>query len=476
MKSGLVMNQGRQLTVGPMLQRSLHFLQLNAIEFAQEVNALLDSNPLLEADESSVTGNVEIPADIAYDSRALDESSHDARDGAAETLASSGSFESWGQPGRHRDGEQIGDWVDAIPQGEDLRDHLKLQIAEMRLDSRLRVACAAIIDSLDERGYLEETVDQLREGFAESGLRLTRSDLNEAVAIVRQLEPIGMAAKDLPDCLSMQLAQMGDDDPAVVVARKMVADYLDLLGQSNFRQIGVRLDCSEELLREAVTVIQHLDPVPGRRFDNSRVEFVVPDVTVVKAGKRWVAIPTVGASPNIRLNESYASILNDHKESAGSTGLREKLQEARWLMRSIEQRNRTILAVGNAIVERQQGYFNYGDIALTPMTLADIAADVSAHESTISRVVTSKYLQCATGLKPMKMFFSSHVHTKAGATCSASAVKAMIQRIIENEPVESPISDHKLADLLSGRGVQIARRTVSKYRMAMGIQAYELRR
>lgn len=484
MKPGLAMQQGRQLTVGPMLQKSLHFLQLNAIEFAHEVNALLDANPLLESEESTVAGDVPIPQHEPVQAHEVPAPADDSATAGTESRADtepwagneSDQGSSWGEPGRRSDGEPSGDWLAAIAQTDDLRDHLKTQIAEMHQKDSLRLACAAVVDSLDDRGYLRETAHELRAGLAEAGIRISLRDVENAIGVVRTLNPAGMAARDLVDCLQMQLAQRNTDEPAVGLARRIIRDHLDLLGQSNFRQIGARLDCSEAEMRDAVALIKQLDPVPGRQFDNSRVDFVVPDLTVVKVADRWVATPTSGAAPRLRLNDTYAAILNEHRESSGSPALREKLQEARWLLRSIEQRNRTILAVGAAIVERQQKYFDYGDIALTPMTLADIAGDVGAHESTVSRVVNSKYLVCPTGLKPMKMFFTSHVHTKAGAACSASAVKAMIQRIIENEPADAPISDHKLAGLLSDRGIRIARRTVSKYRMAMGIQAYELRR
>ena len=484
MKPGLMPMQGRQMTISPMLQKSLHLLQLNAVEFTQAINAVLDSNPLLETDgDEPLSPDVDeaVPEPVAAVAEAADDDGDAERtteydapvtqepwgaapsgaSGAASSSSSSGPSES--------------DWTANVADADTFRDRLSMQILERQLSVREQQGAMAIVESLDDRGYLTESLDDLVDQFDRVGISLTVEELRHAHAVVRSLDPLGVGATSTVDCLRMQLDALHTQEAAYELASRVLSEHLEDLGHGNFRQMAAELGCSNEALQAAVTLIQALDPIPGRRFSVDRINYVVPDITVRRIGDKWTALPAGSSLPQIRVNETYAQILSEH-QSGDSEVLKEKLREARWLLRSIDQRNRTILAVGQAIVDRQQGYFEYGDIALEPMTLTDIAEEIGAHQSTVSRVVTSKYLVYPGGLRPMKMFFSSHVQTNAGDACSASAVKAMIKRLVQEESADDPLSDHKLAELLAARGIKVARRTVSKYRGALGIQSFQLRR
>ena len=301
------------------------------------------------------------------------------------------------------------------------------------------------------------------------------ADLQIALHRVQSFDPAGVGARSMEECLKLQLRGIADETPGKVVAQAIVESHLQLLARNDFRGIVAATGADEADLSAATRLIRSLDPKPGLGFGRDRVVFAVPEVIVKKVKGTWVAALHPGATPRIRLNAQYASIVA-RNEGGQCSGLSSQLQEAKWLMRSIEQRANTIEKTAAAIVARQQAFFEHGDIGLQPLKLADIAADVGIHESTVSRVVNSKYLQCPAGLIPMRRFFTSHVETAAGDACSATAVKAMIRQLVDSETPSEPLSDHRLAKLLAQRGIRIARRTVTKYRDALGIEAADLRR
>lgn len=472
MSTSMSLSMGRQLTVGPMLQKSLKLLQMNSIEFARELDNLLDSNPLLELDDAEDAA----PSHADRFEGEIEHAPREESEPADAPLSSSGLAESWGNASNRADrGADRSDWMATIAEQSDLRGHLRTQVTDSMLEPELEAACIAVIESLDERGYLDDSPASLCQQLRDSGLSVSRPMISRATDIIRTLDPAGVGARDLADCLSLQLARQDQTCERVGLARRVINDHLELLARGNARAIAHETNQSIEAVRDAVGLIKSLDPTPGREFDTGRVDYIAPELAVKKVGGQWQVMSLSGAMPRVRINQTYADILSQHQDDRTSAPIKEKLQEARWLMRNLEQREQTILSVGKAIVERQKGYFDHGDIALTPMRLADIADDIGMHESTVSRVVSTKYLICPAGLKPMRMFFTSHVHTNAGDACSAAAVKTMIQRLIEAESSSQPLSDHKLASLLARRGVKIARRTVSKYRQALGIRSFELR-
>ncbi len=457
MSAYLQQSASTQTAMSPQMQRSLGQLQMSALDFLQEIDRLLDSNPLIDTTQTQAEDGEEAEPD--------NDSHHERLDwggNSAGTIATAS--------------DEV-NWRDSASQAPSLRQHLKEQIAEYRCTEETRIYAEMVIDSLDDRGYLTDAIPALGVDLA-----LTSKQTEKLLAAwhwVRRLEPAGVAAADLGDCLQIQLTRLSSDANSSVLglAELIIDAYLPAVAQGSVRKIAKDLNVSEPEIREAISLIRTLNPKPGDAFEQSRIEYVVPDLRIVKRTGRWTPQLVGEAKPRITVNEQYADAIAARADNDGSARLlKEKLREARWLVRSIEQRASTIELVGRAIVARQQAFFDYGDIALKPMTLAEIADEVDAHESTVSRVVNSKYMETSTGLIPFKRFFSSALSTNSGRDCSASAVKAMIRTIVEKEPPAQPVSDHQLAALLASKGINIARRTVSKYRGAIGIESLEMRR
>ena len=530
MGQSISLQLNRTLSIAPALQRSLQLLQMNALEFEQEISQALDSNPLLEMEESSEGADpveageapsadadaiqtagddidyLEAAVADSYDEIAGDDlvTSYDDVDlgGQADSASAMDSDAGVEIAAEHSEAageefnEHLSDWstssksgtgeglsaLDMTPAHGSLRDHLLQQLGSLRLSDIEQHLCMLIIDSLDPAGYLREDLEELAElstrfvaGNTRGKPAIGVDDVKIALRRVQSFDPAGVAARTIDECLTLQLRSVPEGTPGRSVAMEIVKSHLQLLAHNDFRGITAATGASEADLSAATRLIRSLDPKPGLGFGKDRVVFAVPEVIVKKVKGVWTAALHPAATPRIRLNAQYASIVS-RNEGGQCNGLTAQLQEAKWLMRSIEQRANTIEKTAAAIVARQQAFFEHGDIGLQPLKLADIAADVGIHESTVSRVVNSKYLQCPAGLIPMRKFFTSHVETSAGDACSATAVKAMIRQLVESEAAGEPLSDHRLAKMLAQRGIRIARRTVTKYRDALGIEAADLRR
>jgi RNA polymerase sigma-54 factor len=527
MSQSISLQLNRTLSIAPALQRSLQLLQMNALEFEQEISQALDSNPLLEMEESAEAieplevGEATVDSDVqgaSEDGEYLDAPVADSYDdiagddvvtyddidaGASADSAAAMDSDGAGEiAAEHNEAagdefnEHLSDWstnsktgtgeglsaLDMAPAYGSLRDHLLQQLGSLRLSATEQHLCMLIIDSLDPAGYLREDLEELAElstRFVEGNVRgrpaIGVDDVLIALRRVQSFDPPGVAARTIDECLTLQLRSVPEGAAGRSVAIDIVKNHLQLLAHNDFRGITAATGASEADLSAATRLIRSLDPKPGLGFGKDRVVFAVPEVIVKKVKGVWTAALHPAATPRIRLNAQYASIVS-RNEGGQCNGLTSQLQEAKWLMRSIEQRANTIEKTAAAIVARQQAFFEHGDIGLQPLKLADIAADVGIHESTVSRVVNSKYLQCPAGLIPMRKFFTSHVETSAGDACSATAVKAMIRQLVESEAAGEPLSDHRLAKMLAQRGIRIARRTVTKYRDALGIEAADLRR
>lgn len=510
-----------QQTIAPALQKSLQLLQMNALEFSQEISDALDRNPLLEREDEGEGGApdedsgrdhepmlaVDTNGDEIGDAitRSLSDEADSASDAsdAWQTLddgmglltgdadrdfpiddSSGGDFANFSadRPTRRDGGDDGSHPLDHVAVQRSLREHLLEQIGGLPLTDLDAALAAVVIDSLDGDGYLRDApeillalaLDMVQESGGQAGREaraVSLEDIEIAIRRIQSLDPAGVGATSIADSLIRQLRALEPAPPGRDLALRIVDEHLDLLGQGDFRALAAATAAGHEALAEAIQLIRSLDPKPGRRFATDRIDYAVPEVIVRKIGRRWEARLHPGATPRVRINTTYAGIVS----RGGSHALSEQLSQAHWLIRSIEQRASTIERTAQAIVARQQRYFEYGEIGMQPMRLADIAEDVGIHESTVSRVVNSKYLQCPRGLVRLKTFFTSHVETNSGDACSAMAVKAMIRQLIDNEG-EDPISDHRLAKLLARRGIRIARRTVTKYRDALGIEAVEMRR
>jgi len=486
------------LSLTPRLQQSVKLLQLSSQEFVQEIQHALANNPFLEEEESVAaeaeentapdneglmlgvtpagesttleslsTESADEPFESAYDS----EEQSASQDYESDSMEPSYSSSSRGG----EDGENdFGDWVSHTPT---LRVHLHRELSAYRLEARDRTLAELIIDSLDEDGYLRESLEELAEIIEdpEDGGRVEVEELHAALGLVQNLEPVGVAARDLRECLQLQLQARSGDDVPHALALRIVQNHLDLLARRDGAELRKLLDCSPDDLQAAHAIIRELNPRPGARFNMRTADYIVPDVIVRKVKGRWTVMTNPAVMPRARLNQVYADMFHRNRCS-DRTPLAQELQEARWLLRNAEQRYSTIQRVAEAIVARQKTFFDYGEIALKPLILREVADELGIHESTVSRATGNKYMATPRGIFEFKHFFSRQLDTETGGTCSAAAVRALLKGMISSESQEAPLSDVSLTKMLADQGVVVARRTVSKYRGMMKVPPAELRR
>jgi RNA polymerase sigma-54 factor len=326
-----------------------------------------------------------------------------------------------------------------------------------------RLIAMAIIDAIDDNGRLTETLEDIHESVSEE----LEIELDEVVAVLhmlQQFEPAGVCARDLEECLRIQLQQLPADTPYLDQARVLVTRHMNQLASGDFAQIMRRMRLDEDTLRDVLSVLQNLDPHPGLTVGEDTTEYIVPDVFVRKREGRWVVELNPDIAPRLRINDQYAKLVRRADQSDDNNFLRDNLQEARWFLKSLQSRNETLMKVATRIVEHQRNFLEYGEEAMKPLVLHDIAEAVEMHESTISRVTTRKYMHTPRGIFELKYFFSSHVATTSGGECSSTAIRALIRKLVAAENPRKPLSDSKITQLLEEQGIKVARRTVAKYR------------
>ena len=489
MKQTLQLKLSQHLTLTPQLQQSIRLLQLSTIELNQEVERMLQENPLLERAEGEEEGPpAEVPlagpghASDAVERTAPAERTNDdsaersapSRDEAPEAPDfgdySSGGDGDWG-------GGSSGEDDDFFPQqvaASTLRDHLNSQLSLLNLPLRDRQLVAALIDALDDDGYLTTPLEEIAEIFP-SELEIEPEEFTIALKYLQSFDPSGVGARDCAESLALQLRALSDDTPYRADALKVVDGNLALLANRDFTKLKRLLHTDDAGVRAVRELIRTLNPRPGAAFSNAEANYVVPDVVVRKVRGQWVAALNEAAMPKLRLNRIYADILTRNRESSNQQ-LAAQLQEAKWLIRNVQQRFETILRVAQAIVERQRRFFEHGEVAMRPMVLREIADMLSLHESTISRVTTQKYMLTPRGTFELKYFFGSHVATDTGGAASATAIRALIKQLIGAEDPKVPLTDSRIADLLGEQGILVARRTIAKYREALQIPPVNLRK
>ena len=483
-KPGLQLKLGQHLALTPQLQQSIRLLQLSSLELSQEIEQALSDNPLLECDDPPVGAAMRIASDgaILGDSGpapAPGGSEPEPDDGESDAAASASSLD-WGvaRGDREEDDDGPGAWA-AIPTS--LCEHLKSQLATTTASPRDRALVQMLIESLDEQGYLAASLDELLALCpAEAGVE--PEDLTTALRLLQSFDPAGVGARSPAECLTIQLdalaVQTPPPYPAAVIdhARRIVSDHLHLLAARDFQKLARTLELSETQVQEAHAVIRRLNPHPGVGFSASVVDYIVPDILARKVRNRWVAQINPDVMPRLRLNHAYAAAVKAERSKDGFSQWSSRLQEARWLIRNVQQRFETIQRVAQAIVDRQHGFFTHGAIAMRPLVLREIAETLELHESTISRVTTNKYMSTAFGVFELKYFFGSHVATDTGGAASSTAIRALIKQLIGDENPKDPLSDSRIAELLAEQGLVVARRTVAKYREALKIPALALRK
>ena len=470
MTVSLQLRARHQLTMTPFLQRSIQLLQLSSLEFQQQVQEVLTTNPFLETvEQPDDAGSTDAPEPPESPEAAAEEAS----------TSSDGLDELWSGSAADYRSSRGGDdeWDPAlrVPGTPTLREHLLQQAGCLRLSDRDRMLVQAVIEAVDATGYLTQPLGELCT-LCPLDPAPDADELQIALRHVQALDPIGVAARSVAECLKLQLLALdGDEHPAREVAIRIVDHHLDLLAAHDFQRLQRELACEESALQAATVLLRGLTPRPGANYGADETQFVVADVIVQHHKGKWVASINPEAIPRIHVSRFYAGILKGGREGGGSP-VSQQLREARWLVRNIEQRFQTIQRVAQAIVEHQSRFFDYGPMAMKPLTLGEIADTVGLHESTVSRVTSRKYMATPRGLLDFKHFFGSHVETAAGAPCSATAVRALITELVDAEDADRPLSDIKLTRLLEQRGIRVARRTVSKYRDALQIPSVEVRR
>lgn len=467
MKQGLQLRLSQQLAMTPQLQQAIRLLQLSTLELQQELQQALESNPLLE----QIDTHEEIDTRETQDSETLDTADALEQKEMPEELPLDASWDTIYTAGTPSG--TSGDYIDdelPIYQGETtqtLQDYLMWQVELTPFSDTDRAIATSIVDAVDDIGYLTVPLEDILESMGDEEI-----DIDEVEAVLKRIQrfdPVGVAAKDLRDCLLIQLSQFDKTTPWLEEARLIISDHLDLLANHDFRTLMRVTRLKEDVLKEAVNLIQSLDPRPGQSIQTGEPEYVIPDVLVRKHNGHWTVELNSDSIPRLQINQHYASMCNNARNDGDSQFIRSNLQDAKWLIKSLESRNDTLLRVSRCIVEQQQAFFEQGEEYMKPMVLADIAQAVEMHESTISRVTTQKYLHSPRGIFELKYFFSSHVNTEGGGEASSTAIRALVKKLIAAENPAKPLSDSKLTSLLSEQGIMVARRTVAKYRESLSI-------
>jgi len=486
MKPSLQLKLSQHLTLTPQLQQSIKLLQLSTIELNQEIERFLLENPMLErSDGDGVEFVPPLPPGSPPEHEARQQQANtpeapaSATDSDAGDHADHGSADEgmdWSNVGsgasrRDRDDDDV-DYQELQAAGVSLREHLDQQVSLSPLSDRDRALVRFIIEALDDDGYLHQPLDELLELLPDDA-DVDVDDLSIALRHVQNLEPAGIGARSPSECLSLQLRTL-PASATRTLALEIVDKHLELLAERNFVKLKKLTGCDDEALRAAHALICSLDPHPGSRYSNAETRYVLPDVVVRKLRGRWTVSLNQEAMPRLRINRLYASLLQQNRGQGG--GLSGQLQEARWLIKNVQQRFDTILRVSQAIVDQQRQFFDHGEVAMRPLTLREIADQLELHESTVSRVTTQKYMASPRGVFELKYFFGSHVATDTGGAASSTAIRALIRQLVDAEDSKKPLSDAKIAEVLGQQGIVVARRTIAKYRESLNIPPVSLRK
>jgi RNA polymerase sigma-54 factor len=487
MKPALQLKLSQHLALTPQLQQSIKLLQLSTVEMQQEIENYLLENPMLERDDDgdnesfAFAQQFDAPRSDADERADRDErEERDARDDremAAPGAPSDVDDDRWNSDagtytGAGRDDDDDSDAQDIHGGTPSLRDHLTWQMGVMQLSERDRSLVRFLIDALDDDGYLATPLAELLEGIPPE-YEIELEDLEIALCHIQSFEPTGIGARSPQECLALQLkalAESSEQQLALVIVEK----HLELLAARDFARIRRLAECTEQALKAAHALIVSLDPRPGSRFAQMEARYITPDVIVKKLRGQWTAYINPDAYPRLRINRLYAEVLG--RQRRGNGNLTGQLQEARWLIKNVQQRFETIHRVTQAIVDRQRQFFEHGEVAMRPLVLREIADILGLHESTVSRVTSQKYMATPRGIFELKYFFGSHVSTDSGGACSATAIRALIKQLVGAEDGKKPLSDSQLSEILGQQGIVVARRTVAKYRESLNIPPVNLRK
>lgn len=458
LKPSLQLKLGQTLTMTPQLQQAIRLLQLPVLDLSSQILDALEENVMLEMEELP-----EAP-------KATSETTAEIETIKAEDSWLSSSMQRIADGGWNGEGRPISEYADQS--GQSLREHLLWQLELEDFTPREAMIGEALIDAINDDGYLTSDLEDIRESFAaDSGV--DAREIEQTLTKVQRLDPVGVGARSLSECLLLQLKQLDPSTPGLELATRLADGCLDLIANQEYAELRRSLRTSEEELEDALALVRSCNPKPGLAVSPAAPEYVIPDVFVRKVDNRWQVEISASGIPRLTVNQQYARLLRGNGDHAA---LRSQLQEARWLVRSLEIRNETLLKVATCIVSRQQAFLEHGDEAMKPLVLRDVADSIGMHESTVSRVTTNKYMHTPRGVFEFKYFFSSHLSTVDGAEQSSTSVRAKIRKLVGAENPSKPLSDSKIAKLLKEEGISVARRTVAKYREAMKIPSSSERR
>jgi len=484
MKQSLQLRIGQSLTMTPQLQQAIRLLQLSTIELSNEIQDALDSNMMLETTEDNAQESEQNTQTAKDDNTAEQNNSESNNESASlDTQLNEEStipdelpvdtvwddiYDSMSHLPSSSAPADSGDFEPISITGESLQQHLNWQRELNPFSEVDSMIAETIIDSIDDDGFLKSDLEDIHQSLAKD----LEIELDEVAAVLRQVQnfdPPGIAARDLKESLILQLEQLDNTADYLELTKQLVQQHFDQLAGHDYTQIMRQMKISEPEFREMITLVQSLNPRPGSHITDSNPEYIVPDVFVSKKKDKWVVELNADTAPKIRINSHYASLIKQVGNSSDNTEMKNHLQEARWFIKSLQSRNETLLKVSTSIVNRQLGFLEHGEEAMKALVLHDIAEEVDMHESTISRVTTKKYMHTPRGIFELKYFFSSHVSTVTGGECSATAIRALLKKLIAAENHSKPLSDSKLADILKDQGIKVARRTVAKYRESLSI-------
>ncbi|WP_283787681.1 RNA polymerase factor sigma-54 [Bermanella sp. WJH001] len=489
MKASLQLKMGQQLTMTPQLQQAIRLLQLSTLDLQQEIQNALDSNPLLDVDEdfegesnqdinSQSEEKLEAPSTSEEHQSDEPTAADDWSENIPDELSTDSDWDDTWQASaaptsmteNHSSGASGDDYDMDSRNGstDDLQDHLLWQLNLTPMSDNDHLIAVNILEGVDDDGYLKVELEEIVESL-DPELEIELDEVEAVLHRLQQFEPSGVCARNLQECLSLQLRQLPEETPWLKLAQTLIDQHIDLLGAKDYAALMRKLKVKEEELKVVIRGIQELNPRPGSQIDPQTSEYVIPDVMVRKIKGEWRVELNPEIAPKLRINDHYASMVKRADSSADNNFIKDHLQEARWFLKSLQSRNETLLKVAMKIVEYQQDFLEQGDEAMKPLVLHDIAEAVGMHESTISRVTTQKYMHTPAGIYELKYFFSSHVSTTSGGECSSTAIRAMIKKLIAVESAKKPLSDSKIASMLEEEGIKVARRTVAKYREAMHI-------
>ncbi len=471
MKQSLQLKFSQHLALTPQLQQSIRLLQLSTQELNQELETILQENPLLERAEKNEDGSDAIDNFIAAPSDEpkteavqleFDESYADFSNGNRWDDANSGN-------------DDDGDFTFQEAISLTLREHLLSQIKLMPLSDRDQTLSMYLVDTINDDGYLDQTLEELCELLPEE-LEVDLLELQTTLKHIQHLDPPGIGARNLSECLSLQLQALPTDTPHLPLALAVAEKHLSLLATRDYAKLRKLLHCDDETLRQVQQMVTQLNPRPGSDFTKIASDhYIQHEILVKKIKGIWIASLNDEVVPKLRINQLYAGILKRNRDTS-SQYLMSQMQEAKWMIKNIQQRFSTILRVSQAIVDRQRNFFEHGEVAMRPLVLREIADELGLHESTVSRVTTRKYMLTPRGVYELKYFFGSHVATESGGACSATAIRALIKQMVTEENSRKPLSDNQITDVLSKQGIVVARRTIAKYRESLNIPAANQRK